>query len=82
MTDQERIAALARQVADLTSRFDDLFEALKFESASTTKHLRDVGSDITELHSFVVPLLHKAFPGIGTDHRHIADLLRRNTKKN
>ena len=82
MTDQERIAALESQVADLTSRIDDLFAALKFESASTTKHLRDVGSDITELHSYLIPMLHKAFPGIGADHRQIADLLRRSAKKN
>lgn len=86
MTDQDRIAELEARVKHLEARVHDLFEALKFESTNTTRHLGLVREDMTEIHEYLMPALHTLFPGIAEDHQTIATITRRrpssDTKEN
>jgi hypothetical protein len=85
MSDGDRIAALEAEVKALCARVDDLFEALKFESNSTTRHFGKLFDHIRELREYVFPAVHKLFPGMAAAERQLADILERrppNTKKN
>jgi hypothetical protein len=84
MSNEERIAALEAEVKALRARVDDLFEALKFESSSTTEHFGKVFDHIRELREYVFPAVYKLFPGVATAERQLAAILERrasDTKK-
>jgi len=77
MDNEERIAALEKEIATLKARVDDIFEALLFESSSTTEHLGKQGQDITELHEYLMSTIHHLFPKIADGYAEIAAVLRR-----
>lgn len=75
MSDERRIAALEAQIKTLTARVDDIFEALKFESSSTTKHLNQMATDIVDIRECLNIGFRALYPGAAKDHRKINDIL-------
>jgi hypothetical protein len=83
MNDERRIAALEAQLETLTARVDDIFDALKFESSSTTGHLSKTAKRIDRLYAHVVDLreclnlaFRKLYPGVAEDHKKINAILQ------
>lgn len=77
MRDDDRIAALEAEVKALRARVDDIFEALKLESTSTTEHFGKAFDRIRELREYVFPVVYKLFPGLAADERQLAAILER-----
>ena len=70
MTNEEKIAALEKEVADLKAMVADIFDALKLESSSTTEMF-------TEIIDYLMPVVHKVFPKIAEGQSEIAAFLKR-----
>ena len=81
MTNDEKIAALEREVSDLKARVQDLFDALKLECESTTKHFGRFDELLAEVIDYLMPVVHKTFPGIGRGKREIEEFLKRRPPK-
>jgi predicted nucleic acid-binding Zn-ribbon protein len=77
MNDGEKIAALEAEVKALKERVEDIFNALKLESSSTTENFGKVYRHITDIREDLNRVLVKLFPGIARDRRAIAAILRR-----
>jgi hypothetical protein len=59
----EEIIAIRKEIAALRAEVVDVREALKLESTNNTQHFRSVYRYIADIHDYLMPVVHKVFPG-------------------
>lgn len=77
MTNEEKIAALEKEAAELKAKVAHLCEVFEKEGDNTTEHFGNVYALITEIIDYLMPVVHKIFPGIGEGKKEIAAFLKR-----
>ncbi len=84
MTNEEKIAAIEAEIKTLKARVDDIFEALITESNSTTEQFQKVDRQfgkfdalLVEIVDYLMPVVHKVFPGIARGKREVEAFLKR-----
>jgi hypothetical protein len=62
MSDEE-IVALRKEIETLRAQIVDVREALFAETDNNTHHFRMVYRYIADIHDYLMPVVHKVFPG-------------------
>jgi hypothetical protein len=60
---KNEIANLNTTVAELRARIDGIGRALMDESTNNTQHFKAIYRYIADIHDYLMPVLHKVFPG-------------------
>jgi hypothetical protein len=67
----DEIALLKKEIETLRAEIADVRDALKCESTNTTKHLNTMYRYFSDIHSYLMPVVHKVFPGYANSKKQI-----------
>jgi hypothetical protein len=79
--DEERIAKLEKECAELRGHVVSLWQALTKESANTTDHVVSLYRFASEFRDFLNPVVEKVFPGCADVRKRLDAIVTENSKK-
>lgn len=57
------IDALKKEIEALRAEIADVRDALKSETTNTTQHVNAIYRYVADIHDYLMPVVHKVFPG-------------------
>jgi hypothetical protein len=65
------IQKLRTEIAELKNSVAELERALDLDSDSTTHHIKALYQYVADIHDYLMPMVHKVFPGFTQDKKQI-----------
>jgi hypothetical protein len=65
------IEKLQAEIAELKDVVADLRRAFERNSDNTTDHVKSIYQYITDIHEYLMPVVHRVFPGVVRDNKQI-----------
>lgn len=75
MRDDE-FETLKKEVRELRASIADIRRAFELDSDNTTGHIKSIYQYIADIHDYLMPVVHKVFPGFTEDKKQIDAFMR------